>query len=750
MVSRLIPPAITLCLCGLLYFGQGFTTLSDTVLDFLFQIRGPRVTSQSIVIIGVDEDTLDNLGAWPFTRDLHGSLLKQLDQAAAIGFDLLFSDSTELDATFNESIQLSSPVVFTAASDYTHKIQIPSATLYNFYGFGHIDSILGSDGVVRKTKLHQDSQLKAFSLVLLDAANRPVIVENPSASKLINFYGPEFTFLYLSYNDVLRGNPPPEFFKDRFVLIGAQAIGLGDVHVTPFTKNHPMPGVEVQATILNNLLEESFIQELPLFSWVLTSLFLFMSVFLWPTTNERRNILINITGVLVLVIISIWLFYYDLFFDSSTPLLFLIVSYFVHLSLQGIWVTRKLVTAVAELDHELEAGLRKIFTNIPRQLILPSKETPEHKFLTGGLRRHISSMRHGVGALTLQNQFINHLLKEEVGPLILWESKSGKVILANSMFNRFWKKRFGNSSQLPELHQFYKLLNQHKISSDVATPLKTTELDSSGRHWSVDVRLQHRGKTYYFKVNMHRVETVHSPFSGVLVSMIDITEIYELERMKSELLGVVSHELKLPLTTILGYSEMLSDSLDNEAKQYAQEISTEAKRLNQLIENFLDLAMIENGKYKNRQIPLDLTIVVLDAVNGVTHMADKKKTTIYIDIPSKVTPLVGDEPLLLQAIINVLDNAVKFSPPGSTIRVKLIEEKAVFVLEISDNGPGIAPKDHDTIFDKFNRGSNQDNREGFGLGLNLVKNVVENHEGTITILSPRRTGTTFRIILPKS
>lgn len=750
MTSRLLTPVVTLCLCGLLYFVHSFASLSDTVLDFLFQIRGPIETSQSIVIIGIDEDTLDSLGAWPFARDIHGTLLKQLAPAKVIGFDLLFSEPTDEDGLFNKAIKLAPPVVFTAARDYTHNTLTPASSLYNFRDFGHINSILGNSGIIRKTRLHQNNQLDNFSLVMLKAGGKPVTISNLSSPKLINFYGPEFTFLYLSYNDVLRGTIAPEFFQDRFVLVGAQALGLGDVHVTPFTENHPMPGVEIQATILNNLLDASFLTELPYISWTLTALFFFMSVFLWPTTSEKRNMIINTTGVFVPVAASIFLFHYNLFLDPSTPLLFLVVSYLVHLSLQGLWITKKLITEVTELDHELEAGLHKIYTNIPRQLIPPTKDTSAHKLLTGGLRRHINRMHDGVGALALQNHFINHLLKEEVDPLILWEINSGKVILANSMFNRFWRNRFDDSPPLPGLHQFLALLENQKISDDISTPNNEIDFRSSDKIWSIDISLQHQGRTFYYKVNMHGVETAQSRFSGVLASVTDVTEIHELERMKSDLLGIVSHELKLPLTTILGYSEMLTDMLEDEPKQYAREISTQTKRLNQLIENFLDLARIESGQYTIRQIPFDLSVVILDAVNGVSHMADQKRITIDVDIPAKVTPIVGDEPLLLQAIINLLDNAVKFSPPSTSVRVKLIEGKDNFTLKITDQGPGIALKDQEAIFDKFNRGSNKATPQGFGLGLSLVKQVIDSHNGSITILSTPKNGTTFHIILPKS
>ncbi len=748
MASKLLTPVITLLICGIIYFTNGFAAFSGATLDVLFQIRGERETSQSIVIVGVDEDSLDKLGAWPFSRELHGSLVQKLSLAKAIGFDFLFSDVTKNDALFNESIKLKPPIVFTAASDYKGEIQSPAITLYNFYGYGHIDSILGYGGVVRKTRLLPQQHLQAFSLVLLEAADSPVNLTNLYQPRLINFYGPEFTFLYLSYYDVLNGHIPAQFFKDRFVLIGAQSVALGDVHVTPFTDKHPTPGVEIQATILNNLLENSFLHELTFLSWGVAACFLLLAVFLWPTFSERQNILLNITAFILLPGASILLFFNNYFFDPFIPLLVLLLSYLVHLCLQGLWLTRKLVFEVSQLNHELKTGLNATYTNIPHQLLPPAGKRA-HSHSTGGFRRYFNRLHDGIAALSLQNQFINHLLKEEVDPLILWDRTNSNVILANTMFNLFWHQHFPTIKDLPDLPQFLEEINHHALSSETAIPLTANTLDLDGSSLTIDITVLHSGRKHYFQVKIHGVQTAHSRFSGVLANITDVTDIHELEKMKSDLLGVVSHELKLPLTTILGYSEMLIDTLENEPKQFVREIRNQTERLNQLIENFLDLARIESGKYQIRTFPLDIAIITLDSINAVSPVADKKQITILSEIPSKVSPLIGDEPLLLQGFINLLDNAIKFSPAGSTIRLKLTEEKERFCLNISDQGAGIPREDQDRIFEKFNRGSNLGSQEGVGLGLSLVKQVIDNHGGTISLESSAGRGTTFKILLPK-
>jgi signal transduction histidine kinase len=252
---------------------------------------------------------------------------------------------------------------------------------------------------------------------------------------------------------------------------------------------------------------------------------------------------------------------------------------------------------------------------------------------------------------------------------------------------------------------------------------------------------------------MHHVDEPFSSFSGVLVNVADITEVRELERMKSDLIGTVSHELRLPLTTILGYSEMLSDMLDNEKAEFALEICSQATRLNSLIENFLDIAKIENNRDSVRKLPLDLILVLEDSINAVSPLASKKEIILQLDTPQKISPILGDEPLLLQAIVNLLDNAIKFSPSKTTVQVGLVEHAADISVTISDQGPGIAAEDMALIFEKFNRGSRNNSEDGFGLGLNLVQQVIVGHGGSIQVqpnIQQESAGTTFSITLPKN
>jgi len=751
MPRGIVVSAASLLFILLLYFSSLFSGLSESALDAFFHLRGSVKINPSIAIVGIDDQSLQRLGPWPFSRATHAQLLKKLSKARVLGLDILFSEAGSEDAVLDRSLSQDPPVVLAVAHGYSNLLQGPTAGLKNYSGIGHIETLLGTKGVVRKVQLVQEGGIAALSVVMLESVGHHPDVSNISVPQLINYYGPEFTFPYYSYVDVLEGKYPEDFFKDRLVLVGAQALGLGDVHVTPFVQRHPMPGVEIQATILNNLLDNSFLKATWALSPLITAFFFSLSLFLWPVSSEKRNLVVNLSSCLLLLLGAFWLFQRNIFLEPLRPIIFLFASYLLHLVLQGLGVTRELMTEISVLDTRLENGLHELYTHVPSQLRQQETHPGEGRWLTGGLRRHLLRMHHGIQGLELQNRFIHHLLREEVAPLILWELDDGKVILANATFRDFWQFH-ENDTELPDLQTFLKFLSERQLkgteSSSIPSILKTESLEQ----WTFDISLSRNHRIHYFQVNMHHVDEPFSSFSGVLVNVADITEVRELERMKSDLIGTVSHELRLPLTTILGYSEMLSDMLDDETGEFALEICAQATRLNALIENFLDIAKIENNRDSVRKLPLDLIVVLEDSVNAVTPLAGKKNITLQLDTPQKISPILGDEPLLLQAIVNLLDNAIKFSPSDTTVAIDLIEGRRTMSLTITDQGPGIAEEDRILIFEKFNRGSRGNSEDGFGLGLNLVRQVITGHGGSVQV-KPNDgqvgSGTTFSITLPK-
>lgn len=748
MLNRIAILIVSVATLGLLHLGGVIPTLSDKALDTLFLLRGPIQPSEDIVIIGVDEESLAELGAWPFPRRHHAELLQRLHQAKAIGFDILFSEPTIEDEQFSAAIAAAPPVVLATAHSYQHRILKPARSLSGYSSLGHVEINLSRDGVVRKSNIFQqsgDSVIPAFSAAILQSVDSLEELRSAEEPILINHYGPEISFLYLSYLDVLSGAIPDLFFKDRFVLIGAEALGIGDSHITPFSSKYPIPGVEIQATILNNLLDNSSLKKLLWPIWLLMATIGLIGIFLWPVQGERRNWIIN-TSLSVAILISSFIFFrVHLFFDPVVPLLFLSINFALYLVMERIWTAKKIFKDMRRLDRQLETQLQRIYTNIPNQFF-NLHPAPQN---TSGIKRHLAHLQAGVNVLSLQHHFIENILREELLPLILWDKTSGIVILANTTFNTFWQNQSAKHSSLPTLEQFTHLLNENQLSEIQNRIDSSALLQDNTIVPAIDISLTEQGLERYFRVNMQLFKIADLEFSGVMATLTDVTEIKELERLKDKIVSVVSHELKLPLTVILGYGEMLADSLQGEKKKYIDEICSQTERLNRLIEEFLDVARIEHNRQEIKRLPLDLIQLIQEAEDTVLIPAEKKSITIQSQLPFKATPIIGDHSLLFQAIINLLDNAIKFSPIKTQVTITLTEEVDKFFLSVSDQGPGVPLESQDEIFESFNRGQGTLSEKGFGLGLSFVKQVVQKHQGQLWLEPKEDIGACFCFTLPK-
>ena len=741
---RLIVPLVGLLFLGLLRLGDLDATLANNGLDLLFRLRGPIQPDQRIILIGIDEPSLQQHGAWPFPRALHAALLERLTQANAIGFDFIFAEPTPDDPQFSAVMANAPPVVLTIAREFSGKVLQPAASLTHYAGTGHIETMMAGDGIVRRFLPGAHGSSPAFSQAMLHAAGLNPAQAQAAQPQIINFYGPEESFLYLSYADVLAGTVPPDFFAGKLVLVGARATGLNDSHITSYTHKRATPGVEIQATIISNLLQGAFIKPLPAAAVFALLLIGLGALFLWPVAGERINLTINLCLLAGILLSAFLLFSRNFFFDYPQTIVFLFLAYLAHLFTQLLQAAGRVVNQARTLGEQLDAGLQQVYTNIPQQFITAATRpgTPA----ASGIQRHLDRLQAVIHALSLQHHFLENLLRKELPPLILWEQKSGAVIFANTGFARFWSSFCSEAANpLPRFANFLERVSNQDGHTPASAPFPA-DTPTPGQ---LSARIQdEHGRTRHYQVIFHGLEAGDTGFQGLMTVLQDVTELKELERVKDEVVSIVSHELKLPLTTILGYGEILTDSLSGDHQHYALAICDQSRRLNRMIEDFLDIARLESGRQAIRRYPFPLTRMLDDAVSAVTPRSRKKSITLVLNQPPKTTPYLGDEPLLLQAVINLLDNAIKFSPEQSRISLTLTEEPSRFSVQVTDQGPGIPPEDRARIFDKFQRGTYPGPEKGFGLGLHLVKQIIGLHHGEIAVTGDTP-GATFQIHLPK-
>jgi two-component system phosphate regulon sensor histidine kinase PhoR len=231
---------------------------------------------------------------------------------------------------------------------------------------------------------------------------------------------------------------------------------------------------------------------------------------------------------------------------------------------------------------------------------------------------------------------------------------------------------------------------------------------------------------------------------------IDISERKEIEQMKDEMISAVSHEMRTPLTAMLGFTEFL---LENEVeaaqrKTYLNTIHKETERLKELIGNFLDLQQSKSRLATYRFRPVEVCLLVKDAAGLFAF--DKDSHRIVIDCPEGLPQIEGDEARLHQVLTNIISNALKYSPGESLVTIGARREKDGITIWVKDEGIGIPAEVQEKIFDKFFRVDNSDRRlvGGTGLGLALVREIVSAHGGRVWCESSPGKGSTFYVILP--
>jgi signal transduction histidine kinase len=226
----------------------------------------------------------------------------------------------------------------------------------------------------------------------------------------------------------------------------------------------------------------------------------------------------------------------------------------------------------------------------------------------------------------------------------------------------------------------------------------------------------------------------------------------ELDRLKSEFVSSVSHELKTPLTTIKLLAHLLqrNDVANDEKLDYSKTIAVECDRQIDFVGNLLDLSRIESGAYKLRKTRVDVAELIDSCVRLERHRAESLGLKLTTDVPAGLPAVNGDTEALRRVIRGLIDNAIKYTPEGGRITVSARADHEMTAISVSDTGKGIPETDLPHVFDKFYRGASEANgSSGVGLGLYLAQHIVGQLDGEIVVDSKQDVGTTFTVRLPR-
>lgn len=340
----------------------------------------------------------------------------------------------------------------------------------------------------------------------------------------------------------------------------------------------------------------------------------------------------------------------------------------------------------------------------------------------------------------------------------------GRLTVSNPAFANLWHLPTDILNVTTHISKLTESMSAQFVDEDRIAHKKILGLLALDRSEQSGRFLLHDGRSIDYTA-------VPLPDGGKLVSFFDVTTtvdvqraledknaaLEEAERVKLDFLANVSYQLRTPLNAMMGFAEILSNQffgpINDKQKEYTGGIEEAGQRLLSLVDDILDLSTIEAGYLELHKSVVDVTDMLRGLIDLTLEWARKEKVEITLNIDAPLCPVEADERRLKQIMLNLLRNAIHHTPEGGRITVSALCEDGNILLQVSDTGPGISDSDQARIFRPFERGETTRDGgggRGAGLGLTLVKNIVELHRGTVTLESSPGAGSTFTIVLPCS
>lgn len=407
------------------------------------------------------------------------------------------------------------------------------------------------------------------------------------------------------------------------------------------------------------------------------------------------------------------------------------------------------VISAALLSYSITKPINRIITVTKR---LQNKDysarinadfTGEIGNLSTSVNALASSLQAHVNEIEESEKQLNSILSNLVSGVILIDD-NGSVILTNHATERFLSKH--NSKIIGKKYNY--VIGPIGLDKFVDSVIED------------NVKLHEEAHIYFPK---ERILDVHiAPYysqgwqqRGAIIVLHDITDIRRLEKMRSEFVANVSHELKTPITSVKGFAETLlsGDVVDAETeKQFMQIIYDESERLNRLITDLLELSKIEKQAMPLNISSVDINDVVFSTTQTISKIARDKNIAIHMPPDDEHVYIEADPDRLGQILLNLVANAVNYTSDNGEIFINIEERTSDVIISVRDTGMGIPAESLDRLFERFYRVDKARTRHsgGTGLGLAIVKHLIESHHGKIDVTSEEGVGSTFNVRLPKT
>lgn len=702
--------------------------LNNPLYDSLRRLT-PLPVDPRILLVTIDDQSLKKLGQWPWPRSVHADLIDRLSAArpAGILFDVIFSEPGEAadDQRLADAVCKAGNVLLpTASSDAPDEQLLP--LLKCAKGMGQINVEADNDGVVRSLYMREGppgntlAQLAWLAYTLTGQTSpMPGLAKAPDGQHWHREhavrvpYTAQGHFPSVSYVSVLQGEVPPDVLRGRLILVGATAYGMGDRFVTPLSSTvGSTAGVEIQANILNGLLLGRSIVDLP--GWLAALMAASLVALLLGLLLYRPRYALWMTlACMVTALLGSWaLLRLGHWWSPAACLIGLLLSYL-------IWNWRRLSVILAYFGWELAR-----LDNEPK--VLPERRrAPASK--GDVLQGRIFALEQAVSRTRDTRRFMADGL-ECLPVATLITDPHGSILLAN----RVAREVFGNDLVATNLLEQLADLGYPPLHNGVRPALSALQL--------IEFRDIHQRS---LRMELAPLLPAEGDVAlGWLLSLTDLSKEREAQQHRETMLRFLSHDLRAPHSAILA----LLDVHNGDSPIFAQ-IEQQVKRALSLTESFVQLAKAEADGYHFQ--PTLFAMLVMDAFDQVAVIAQLKGIHLVHDLDEADEGMVSaDQSLLTRALFNVLENAIKYSPSGTTVTLSHGSTQGWLECRISDQGPGIAPGDLPELFSQYRRFDSAQGSEGLGLGLTMVKAVIERHGGRVLCESELGKGSTFSLKLP--
>jgi PAS domain S-box-containing protein len=633
----LLRPWVYLPAAMVLAYWAGFFWRIDLSIYDAALPRGPAPTD--IVIVAVDDASIEKLGRWPWPRAVHAALLDRLHQAGvrAVALDFLFTepdlDSPASDVALADALRRDPPTVLPLLPEFSGDGRAPRERLpipilaQAATGVGHADLEIDSDGIVRSVYLREGpgaptrTYLAETLLELLPGSQsppvpgdrHPAVPASPAAwvrdnRILIPFLGPPGHFAQFSYVDVLQGRVPVAALHGQIALVGLTAQAIGDAFATPRSgQSRPMPGVEVMANVLETLRTRSGIRTLPLITTILLGLLPVLIVALGIGRLAPLHALLLVLGMCTLTVLAtvLALRLGHCWWAPTASLAAMLVAYPLG-SWQRLEATRTfLESEVVRLSHE------------PFPLVSPPAAAAAGADSADFMQRRIESLREATERLRNVRRLFTDLVYSLPDATILVDA-NGRIVLVNPAAATLF--RFAESSPLEGMP-----IDEVFGRSTDATGLRFASLAARA---PCDEEISLKDARKHLLVRAVPFFNSSRERLGILIDLADITELHEAQREREDTARFLSHDMKSPAASLLGLAQLQRDperALPPE--ELSQRLDVLALRMLTLLDIFVALARATSADPAAFET-FDLRDAAMDAYDEVWAAAQGRNITI--------------------------------------------------------------------------------------------------------------------------